>query len=153
MGLKIAADKFHVKSLLSSGRHAIHDLNEWPYVHVHRWARVSRTRVARVRAEYPDQLDYSGFWRRRMNQILLGNHPTQPQDDFDRIKQQRIRITARELDHRRSTSNRPAEPRGEEKHLAPWPNGSGIGLRSRGLQVRILPGSYLVGLMIIGLMV
>ena len=82
MGSNPTADKFHVKSLLSSGRHATHDLYEWSYVHVHRWTQNSatgtRTRVARVRAEYPNQLDYSGFWRRRMNQILLGKHPKQP---------------------------------------------------------------------------
>ena len=27
-------------------------------------------------------------------------------------------------------------------YLAPWPNGKGIGLRSQGLQVRVLPGSF-----------
>ena len=28
-----------------------------------------------------------------------------------------------------------------EPPQAPWPNGKGIGVRSRGLQVRVLPGS------------
>ena len=31
----------------------------------------TRTRVARVRAEYPDQLDYSGWWQR----LTAAAHP------------------------------------------------------------------------------
>ena len=31
----------------------------------------TRTRVARVRAEYPDQLDYSGIWTPHRNRYQL----------------------------------------------------------------------------------
>ena len=43
----------------------------------------------------------------------------------------------------RSTCRATAGPTlGHKGHKAPWPNGEGIGLRSRGLQVRVLPGSF-----------
>ena len=65
MGSKPTADKFHVKSLLSSGRNATHDLYELLYFQVRRRTKNSatgtQTRVARVRAGYPNQLDYSGI--------------------------------------------------------------------------------------------
>ena len=61
MGSKPTADKFHVKSLLTSGRNATHDLYELLYFQVRRRTKNSatgiQTRVARVRAGYPNQLD------------------------------------------------------------------------------------------------
>ena len=33
----------------------------------------TRTRVARVRAEYPNQLDYSGFWQKGKNEFIAAD--------------------------------------------------------------------------------
>ena len=38
--------------------------------------------------------------------------------------------------------NIPPGVRNNPLSAAVWPNGEGIGFRSRGLQVRVLPGSY-----------